>query len=94
MIIQKIKLFKIMNLFINQIKNFIIDSKIMKSIKLSEDKKILENELIRKILIDDYIKDLFKNEIDVKYIKDRIFNLLNREYISEIKENGKTYYKY
>ena len=75
-------------------KHFIIDSKIMKSIKLSEDKKILENELIRKILIDDYIKDLFKNEIDVKYIKDRIFNLLNREYISEIKEKGKTYYKF
>ena len=75
-------------------KHFIIDSKIMKNIKSCKDKKILENELIKSVLIDEYIKDLFKNDIDVKYIKDRIFNLLNREYISEIKENGKTYYKY
>ena len=75
-------------------KNFIIDSKIMKNIKSCKDKKISEKQLIINIVSDEYIKDLFKNEIDVKYIKDRIFNLLNREYISEIEENGMIYYKY
>ena len=66
----------------------------MKNIKSCKDKKISEKELIINILSDIYIKYLFKNEIDVKYIKDRIFNLLNREYISEIEENGMIYYKY
>ena len=71
-------------------KNFIIDSKIMKNIKSCKDKKISEKQLIINIVSDEYIKDLFKNEIDVKYIKDRIFNLLNREY----EENRMIYYKY
>ena len=62
----------------------------MKNIKSCKDKKISEKQLIINILSDIYIKYLFKNEIDVKYIKDRIFNLLNREY----EENGMIYYKY
>ena len=48
----------------------------MKNIKSCKDKKkISEKQLIINILSDVYIKALFKNEIDVKYIKDRIFNL-------------------
>ena len=75
-------------------KHFIIDSKIIKYVKSCKEKRILENELIRNILLDDYIKDLFKDEIEVIYVKDRILNLLNRELISSEKENGKVYYKH
>ena len=77
-----------------QNKRFILECKIVKSTKQNVNGKLLESELIRNVIMDESIKELFRNNIDIVYIKKIIEALVERGFIKIEKENDKIYYKF
>lgn len=73
---------------------FIIECKIVKTVKQSNNNTILEIDLMRSLLIDEQIKDLFTNNVDVPMIKRIIEGLIQRGFISRSSLEGKISYKF
>ena len=71
-----------------------MECKIVKSTKQNVNGKLLESELIRNVIMDESIKELFRNNIDIVYIKKIIEALVERGFIKIEKENDKIYYKF
>ena len=71
-----------------------MECKIVKSTKHNVNGKLLESELIRNVIMDESIKELFRNNIDIVYIKKIIEALVERGFIKIEKENDKIYYKF
>ena len=75
-------------------KKFIIQSKLIRIIKQSHPQSISETELIRILVKDNIIQQIFKENVDIAYIKYLIDILLQKEYIILLHENNSIYYKY
>lgn len=75
-------------------KKFIIQSKLIRIVKQSHPQSISETELIRILVKDNIIQQIFKENVDIAYIKYLIDILLQKEYIILLHENNSIYYKY
>lgn len=78
----------------NQNARFIIECKIVKTVKQSNNNTILETDLMRCLLMDEQIKDLFTNNVDIVLIKRLIEGLIQRGFISQSSLEGKISYKF
>jgi hypothetical protein len=75
-------------------KKFIIQSKLIRIIKQSHPQSISETDLIRILVRDNIIQQIFKENVDIAYIKSLIDILLQKEYIILLNKNNSIYYKY